>query len=125
MGGKRKQPVEYYCSRGALLSKSKKPRNVSANITLVEANQKIGCQERRFSRKLVLPSDPDSLVAIVQMNDICMMVAQDDIVAEAVKYEVSVSQISGKKKKVPGFHIALVLLAIRSLLRTFFRELPK
>ena len=105
MGGKRKLNDDKFTSRGESLSKSTRPRNVCAGITLEETYSRIGCQERRFSRKLVLPTDPDCLVALVQMNDICMLVCREAADATAVKYCVTASSISGKKKKVQLFFV--------------------
>lgn len=101
MGGKRKQPDENYSSRSEILSKSRKPRNVCANVILAQTDQKIGCQERRFSRKLLVPSEPNCLVALVQLNDICMMVSPIPVEVIAVKFNINVVPVSGKKKKVP------------------------
>lgn len=100
-GGKRKHGAdnEKYISREETLAKGKKGRNVCNGISLVEASQKIGCQERRFSRKLLLPTDPNCLVALVQMNDICMLLAPEAINAASVSYNIDNVQFSGKKKK--------------------------
>lgn len=77
-----------------------RPRDVCAGIALVETDKSIGLQERRFSRKLLLPGEEDCLVALVQLNDICMMVLGEAVEATSVTYQVTATSISGRKKKV-------------------------
>lgn len=112
-----------YSSRGQQLSNSTAPQNVCTGITLLQTNQTIGCQERRFSRKLMLASDPNCLMALVQRNDICMLVASEPVLATAVSYNVSTVSISGKKKKGANKVDAGHVLCIATLADGSTREL--
>lgn len=120
MGKKRKHQ---YVSREQLLTKTSSQRNVRSDVVVLETNKSIGTLERRFCRKLQVPGERDILVALVQFNDICLMVLPEPVAAEAVVFSVSASEISGKKKKVCFLATLTVVTSIAYDLTIYFARL--